>query len=199
MKVTIDSNICKKYKMSVEQVLLLELVRRTETLDVFIKRQVNSGIISKSNLFYDTYNIERSCLDKLNAILSESTTNAEGFDFESCYNRMKECYPSGSKQGKYPWRGSLSIFKKKMLAFFKENGMYDEDDLVNATKNYVNSFNGDYTLMRTLPHFIIKQETEPDEFNMMHNTNISKLSEWLEIGDDADILKLKNQSSSTIL
>ena len=47
--------------------------------------------------------------------------------------------------------------------FFKKYGAdYTDEQIIQATKSYVESFNGDYRFMRVLKYFIFKEEKGAD-------------------------------------
>jgi len=75
-----------------------------------------------------------------------------------CEN-MKQCFPKGIKYGtSNPWRDHTSILKNRFYLLFKHFGYEpNESEVLKATRKYVESFDGDYTYMRTLKYFIIKR------------------------------------------
>jgi predicted transcriptional regulator len=76
--------------------------------------------------------------------------------------QLKEVYPKGKKPGtNYYWSDSIILIAKRLKQFFKK---YDcdfnmtKEQIVNATKKYVDSFNGIYTYMQLLKYFIFKEK-----------------------------------------
>ena len=76
---------------------------------------------------------------------------------------MRELFPKGMKVGNSAWRGNVRELKLRMQKFFKMYGNYDDEAILEATKRYVESFNGDYTYMRILKYFILKSELKQHE------------------------------------
>ena len=70
---------------------------------------------------------------------------------------------------------------KKFLDVYGED--YSDEDIIQATKNYVDSFSMDYSFMRVLKYFIWK--------NVLNESNGSRVVE--EISDLATCLENKGQ------
>ena len=76
--------------------------------------------------------------------------------------RMRQLFPQGKKDGtNYQWRDSKVIIAQRLVAWRK---MFcidaTDDEIVAATKKYVDSFNGNYGLMRLLKYFIMKKDSD---------------------------------------
>lgn len=80
-------------------------------------------------------------------------------EFEVIATELRELYPKGRKEGtSNMWRGSVFEVTKKLKTLVKKTGVkLEKDKVIEATKKYIESFNGDYRFMQTLPYFIIKQ------------------------------------------
>lgn len=91
---------------------------------------------------------------------------------------LREFFPKGFKTGSYAWRGNLRDLSLRLKKFFKFYGDYTDEQIIDATKKYVESFNGDLTNMRILKYFIYKDDfsdlasmlENKDEFN--NNSNL---------------------------
>ena len=51
------------------------------------------------------------------------------------------------------------MLKKRKRSFLKKYGNFEDSIIIETTKNYINSFGLNTTLMRTLPYFIEKDGT----------------------------------------
>ena len=73
---------------------------------------------------------------------------------------LRSIYPTGKKPGTpYNWKGSQRDIEKRLEKFFIIYGKeYTKEQLINATKEYVDAFKGDYRFMRLLKYFIWKKE-----------------------------------------
>lgn len=78
---------------------------------------------------------------------------------EEIVEQLMKLFPSGIKPGtSKSWRGNKveNVKKLEKLKCLTKQEL-DYSLLVNATKKYIESFNGDFRLMRTLPYFILKR------------------------------------------
>ena len=109
--------------------------------------------------------------------------------FESSYketlslaNTLKEIFPKGKKEGtSLYWTEGTTLIDKRLRAFFKKYGEYSKEDIIEATKRYVESFHGDYSYMRTLKYFIFKDVKGAEEVE-----NSSDLLTWIENKNDKE-------------
>lgn len=98
--------------------------------------------------------------------------------------KLKEIFPKGRKEGTntYWAEGNALIIKRLKLFFKKYGNIYTDEQIINATKSYVNSFNGNYRFMRVLKYFIFKEEKGAD--GMVEST--SDLINRIENADEVD-------------
>lgn len=93
--------------------------------------------------------------------------------------KMRELFPKGKKDGtNYQWRDSKIIIAQRLVAW-KKMFCIDatDEEIIDATRRYVASFNGNYSLMRLLKYFIMKKEV--DSYS-------SELASLLENGTEQD-------------
>ena len=73
--------------------------------------------------------------------------------------KLQELYPIGKKPGtSLQWRGYKTGVSEKLQKLINNGNEFTDEEAINATKNYVSTFNGIYTSMRTLPYFLGKSE-----------------------------------------
>ena len=105
-------------------------------------------------------------LDRVESVLTHIDTSMDKSD-ESPINyfeiaeAMQEEFPKGRKEGtNYNWRGSTAINAARLKTLVQRYSVsLNKEDVVQATRNYVQSFNGDYRYMQILKYFIFKNET----------------------------------------
>ena len=74
---------------------------------------------------------------------------------------LQNLYPKGKKPGTNNyWRGNFPEIRDRLINFFKKVGDYPNDVVIQATKNYIDSFQGDTRLMKTLKYFISKKRMD---------------------------------------
>ena len=87
----------------------------------------------------------------------------------------------------YYWTDGISLIIKRLKIFFKKYGIYSNEIIIDATKRYVDSFNGDYRFMKLLKYFIFKEkkgeggdvESSSDLLNFIENNEGEELSnDW---------------------
>lgn len=166
MRITIDSNVLKKYDLTVEEFLLLYLSAKKVDIHESLESLVNKGI-ADWNLFSGTQLIlSDNTKELLSSVIIDSDTKVIDRDSEflSLAEKLQEVYPKGRKPGTtYMWRGSKAEIAKKLKTLVvKYHYDFTEEQAISATKNYVASFNGDYTKMRLLKYFILKVDRDAD-------------------------------------
>lgn len=78
-------------------------------------------------------------------------------NIEDLVKTLREIFPTGKKPGQpYYWRGNSSEIERKIMLFKAKNPQYSNEQIVQATKNYVESYKNDTTYMQLLKYFIEK-------------------------------------------
>ena len=169
MKYIIDSEVCKQHGISIEAVLyLLTLVLEKPITQNTIKEAWNLGAVLAHETDSDgnitTVTLEKKGADLIGEILSDSAYNPVREDrYLALAEKLMALYPKGRKEGTaYMWRDSKSVIAKRLETLAnklkKTTGQtFTDEQAVNATKRYVESFNGCYTYMQLLKYFISKR------------------------------------------
>ena len=187
MKITIDEKVCTKHKMTLQEFFMTLTVRnldRTNTIDGLLDNMVNREILVKNN---DDYAVTQHWSDVLDEIISDSSGKVEKSDEEllELAKQMRELYPQGKMKDRYGrmtpyyYRCNNSEVVKKLKKFFTIFGNVSDEDILDATKRYVASFQGNYTGMRLIKYFILKDDIKPGE-DGNHVEQISDLATFLE-------------------
>ena len=79
--------------------------------------------------------------------------------------KLMAIFPKGKKPGTpYYWKCNKREVMLKLKSFFKLYGRtYTEEEILDAARRYVDSFNGDYRFMRLLKYFIWKRDNTEGE------------------------------------
>ena len=131
----------------------------------------------------------------LNSVILDSEFTKDTDDrFSTLASRLKELFPKGKKDGtNYYWAEGIALIVRRLKLFFKKYGdKYTDDQIVEAAKSYVESFNGDYRYMKLLKYFILKEQIGAAG-DIEGN---SELLSYLENADQTD--NLKNDWTSSI-
>ena len=167
----INDDECKKQGVPISTALAATSLYCGE----LITPETFEDLCARGYIEYDGFSIKRFPLNpRLTQngidIVETLVLNSE-FDDSKKINRfdvlasyLREIYPEGKKPGTvYMWRDSVPIISKRLKAFVKKFGDYSNVDIINATKRYVQSFNGDYKYMQLLKYFILKRENNLGE------------------------------------
>ena len=77
----------------------------------------------------------------------------------SLAKQLKDLFPKGKKPGTNQyWAEGEAVIAKRLHKFYDKYGKFDDTSIVNATKKYIEGFNGDYRFMRTLKYFIYAEK-----------------------------------------
>jgi hypothetical protein len=178
----IDEEVCKKYHLEIPEVLTILLLSYGKTYEDIVNSLEKRGILTEEkSLLGKEYFISPKWKHRVLNIVADGTldnTNSIEERLETLAPALIEIFPTGRKlnTNKY-WRGNVRDIKLKLKAFFMKYGShYTNEEIINATKTYVESFGNDLTFMRTLPYFIYKDERRSggeegsDLANVLDNT-----------------------------
>lgn len=190
MKITIDSELCEKHNLSLSDVLGILLIKHSNSgncQNVVDKLVAEEKVISLGDPSdpYSIFQVTQRWDDEVSTILLDAEKSLPKADrIENLVKQMRELFPSGMKVGSSAWRGNVRELKLRMQKFFRLYGDYTDEQILNATKKYVDSFNGNYTYMRILKYFIFKSESKShldDEGNVIRQLeDVSELANFLD-------------------
>jgi len=183
MKITIDEKVCLKHKMTLQEFLLALAFRSMNDND--IHNMLEREILVRQN---GQYKITQHWSDVLDEIISDSSGKTGKSDEElvALAKKMMELYPQGKMKDRYGrmtpyyYRCNNGEVVKKLKKFFTIFGNVSDEDILDATRRYVASFQGNYTGMRLIKYFILKDDVKPSEDGTGHVEQISDLATFLE-------------------
>lgn len=187
MKISIDDKACLKHKLSVEETLIALAVKYGKNLKETYENLLNRKVLVKDD--ENTY-LTQHWNDVLDEILLDSNGAIDDEErLKNLANRMKEVYPKGKMPGTpYYYQCNTREIMLKLKKFFKIYGNYADDDIVEATKRFVSSFNGNYKFLPLIKYFIFKDKLVMDEDGMQHVSPESPLATFLENKDNNENL-----------
>jgi hypothetical protein len=166
--ITIDYNVLKDYNLTIDEFLVLLLnykdVDILKTNELLIKKELAS-----KDVFNNLYLVlSNNTKDFISNVIVESDKKVQNFklDYLDLASKLREIFPEGKKNGTcYMWRDSNTIIAKKLKTLVsKFDYKFTEEQAINAAKEYVKSFNGNYTYMQLLKYFILKQDPITKEY-----------------------------------
>ena len=183
MKLTIDQTILEKNNLTLEEFLVLFLSAREVDIGVISQSLVAKGLADKDLFSSGKLVISDKVKDLVSTIPIESDKNVidKDSEFTELATELREIYPAGRKDGTtYMWRGTTAEVAKKLKTLVVKYGYtINKEDVLKATKEYVNSFNGNYRYMQLLKYFILKSVKDADG-------NVDIKSELISLIENSD-------------
>ena len=186
MKLTIDQTILDKNGLTLEEFLVLYLGAKDVDIASVSQSLIAKGLADKDLFFNGRIVVSDKVKDLVSTISIDSDKNVidKDSEFTELATELREIYPAGRKDGTtYMWRGTTAEVAKKLKTLVVKYGYtINKEDVLKATKEYVNSFNGNYRYMQLLKYFILKSVKDADG-----NVDIkSELMSLIENSDQID-------------
>ena len=186
MKLTIDQTILDKNGLTLEEFLVLFLGAKDVDIESVSQSLIAKGLADKDLFSNGRIVVSDKVKDLISTISIDSDKNVidKDSEFTELATELREIYPAGRKDGTtYMWRGTTAEVAKKLKTLVVKYGYtINREDVLKATKEYVNSFNGNYRYMQLLKYFILKSVRDADG-----NVDIkSELMSLIENSDQID-------------
>lgn len=159
MKIQIDTEILKKYDLTLGQFLILLSCYYDLDYKTIQEELHTKGLIEK-NLFSDfppiISNNTKELITKIIIESDDKLLNCGIDDFEELALKLQSYYPDGIKPGKtYSWRSTVdNVVRSLRILVARYNFRFTQEEAIQAVKEYVSSFQPPYTYMHTLQNFI---------------------------------------------
>lgn len=193
MTLEIDENKLREIGVSVNAAIYLYLinkeVNRIDTLNLLLKE----GYIRRSPAIdaIAGYQFSITLLgeDFLKEAVKDTTITFTSLEVERLAIELKKIFPKGKKEGtNLYWSEGVPLIAKRLKRFFDKYGYnYTSEQMVDAAKRYVSSFNGNYSVMRTLKYFIFKEvkgadgvESASDLLTYIENKDQEDNNNWTD-------------------
>lgn len=193
MKISIDEDVVTRCKTSdnktlnVGEVLVCMLIKMGYNINDVIDDLIFKGVLVRDNTIPDKLLIFMKYSKLVETILLRSDKSIpKEEELLGLVEKLQALFPTGRKCDdsgipKWSWRGNKIDIVKKLQKFFKLYGNYKQEDIIQATTNYVNRYKYDNKAMRILPYFIYKEidggisdlATELEGLNDTENENVS--------------------------
>ena len=166
MKLTIDQTILENNNLTLEEFLVLFLSAKEVDIGDISQSLVAKGFADKDLFSSGKLVISDKVKDLISTISIDSDKNVidKDSEFTELATELREIYPAGRKDGTtYMWRGTTAEVAKKLNTLVVKYGIViNKESVIKATKEYVNSFNGNYRYMQLLKYFILKSVKDAD-------------------------------------
>lgn len=185
MKYVIDTDVCIREQISLPIVLSVMLVQSgadlTELKEELFAKEV---LVRKDNDILVT----EAWADRISRILllSDQEVPCES-RLDNLALKLMDIFPKGKKEGTSVYfKGNKKDNKLRLQKFFKLYGnTYTDEQIIEAAKRYVESFNGNYSYMRALKYFIWKDERKTDGEGKVYVEEVSDLATYIENEGDS--------------
>lgn len=191
MKITIDEKECLKHHLTPEEVIVMLALRCCkDTNEVVANLEAREVITDQSGQFMLT----QRWSDELDEILLDSSGGIDDEErLKSLAQKMREAYPRGKMPGTaYFYRCNNREVILKLKKFFATYGNYPDEKILDATKRYVASFNGNYRYLPLIKYFISKDKLRLGEDGQQHVSPESPLATYLENKEDSNLVTANN-------
>ena len=199
MKITIDEGVCEKNGIEVGELLMVLIIKLGDNVSELCTQMLNKEIIVTDNNISGNYLITQRWNDVAETVLLDSDKDRQSVDrLENLVIQLQAIFPEGKKEGTSQyWRGNKREILLRLKKFFKlYDNTYTDEQILNATKNYVTNFNGNYNYMRVLKYFIWKDEKKLHEDGKIGVVEVSDLANYIENADSTN--DLKDEWTSTL-
>lgn len=174
MKIPIDTDVLKKYDLSLGQYLVLLSGYYGLDYTKVQEELVEKKLIDR-NLFSDfppiLSNDTKDLIAKIIVESDDKLLSCPIKDFEALAKTLQQYYPEGIKPGKtYPWRGTVDEIAQRLRTLVvKYDFTFTVEEALEAIEEYVSSFQFPYTYMHTLKNFILYTKKDGDGLYVMES------------------------------
>lgn len=185
MKYVIDTDVCIREQISLPIVLSVMLVQSGADL-----KELKEELFAKEVLVRKDNDIlvTEAWADRISRILllSDQEVPCES-RLDNLAVKLMDIFPKGKKEGTSVYfKGNKKDNKLRLQKFFKLYGnTYTDEQIIEAAKRYVESFNGNYSYMRALKYFIWKDEKKTDGEGKVYVEEVSDLATYIENEGDS--------------
>lgn len=181
----LDSRRITQCGLFIEDVLALLLVKHCSNLKLLFERLLDNGLIMQNKDIEGSFFMPEGVLRELDDVIQKCAPETSKDDvIEALAKQMINTFPTGIKPGtSQTWRSNVTDISRRLRKFQTRYPQYSIDKILDATKRYVQSFNGHYDFMRTLKYFIWKDDIKYDEEGRGYIDQISELANFIENSD----------------
>ena len=111
--------------------------------------------------------------------------------FVELASKLRELWPAGDKDGKWPWRESVENLSKRLETLWnvRSLGEFSIDQCLSAANRYLARFEEDAKYMKILKYFILKQTKIVNDDGKITFLSDSPFADILEGKKDEDALQ----------
>ncbi len=186
MKITLDEKQCLKNNLTLQEALIALAVRAGKAKDALNNLILREVIVKRG----EDYLITQHWNDVVEEVLCDSQNSSTDLSDERLLAlaiKVQECFPkqkmlnNWGQETPFYFRCNKTEIKNKLKKFLTVYGEVSDEDIIDATKRYVDSFaSKGYRGMRLAKYFIIKDDRKLGADEEVHVEQLSDLATFLE-------------------
>jgi hypothetical protein len=186
MTISISEDVCKKNGLNPDEILAILLVKTGTDISQLFNSLLERHILVKD--VFGSYLVTQRWDDVASTILLDSDKDKQSPErLEKLASKLMEIFPKEKKAGTcHYFRGNKKDNILRLKKFFKLYGHYSDEQILDAARRYVSSFNGNYAYMRILKYFIWKDAVKRDSEGNGYVDETSDLANWIENAGQVD-------------
>lgn len=185
-KIEIDEAKCLKLGLTLQETLIaiaISMGKYKETAT----NMLNRGIITLDLFKQGSPDITSKWKNKIDSFLAsdEQRLEALALKVQDCFPKQKLMYSNG-RESPFYFRCNKTEIKNKLKKFLDIYGEVSDDDIIDATKRYVDTYAPKgYVGMRLAKYFILKDDRRLTADDEVHVEQLSDLATFLENKSDS--------------
>ena len=165
MNITINTKILQKHNISLGEFLLMLLGYFEIDLEDCYNTVIRKTLAEKNVMRNMGIILSNNNKDLVAQILLESNEKVinSGINFEELATELMNCYPQGNKPGTtHKWRSTIDLIAQKLRTLVAVHDFhFTPEEAIQATINYVSSFEPPYQNMLLLRSFLLTTKKSP--------------------------------------
>jgi hypothetical protein len=180
-KIEIDEAKCLKLGLTLQETLIaiaISIGKYEET----VTNMLNRGIITLDLFKQGSPDITSKWKSKVDSFLASDEQRLEtlALKVQDCFPKQKLMYANG-RESPFYFRCNKTEIKNKLKKFLDIYGEVSDDDIIDATKRYVDTYAPKgYVGMRLAKYFILKDDKRLTVDDEVHVEQLSDLATFLE-------------------
>lgn len=180
-KIEIDEAKCLKLGLTLQETLIAIAISMGKYKET-VTNMLNRGIITLDLFKQGSPDITSKWKSKVSSFLASDEQRLEtlALKVQDCFPKQKLMYANG-RESPFYFRCNKTEIKNKLKKFLDIYGEVSDDDIIDATKRYVDTYAPKgYVGMRLAKYFILKDDKRLTADDEVHVEQLSDLATFLE-------------------
>lgn len=180
-KIEIDEAKCLKLGLTLQETLIAIAISMGKYKET-VTNMLNRGIITLDLFKQGSPDITSKWKSKVDSFLASDEQRLEtlALKVQNCFPKQKLMYANG-RESPFYFRCNKTEIKNKLKKFLDIYGEVSDDDIIDATKRYVDTYAPKgYVGMRLAKYFILKDDKRLTADDEVHVEQLSDLATFLE-------------------